>query len=82
MQIILFLPKIIFLITKKRILNGTSEKWHKNGAKELLAIYVNGKQEGIQTWYFENGQVQRTEKFKNRKFVDGKCFDENGTEIE
>ena len=31
-----------------------------------------GKQEGIQTRYFENGQVQRTENFKNRK-----CFDEN-----
>ena len=48
----------------------------------MLAIYVTGKQEGIETWYFENGQVQRTEKFKNRKFVDGKYFDENGTEIE
>ena len=79
---ILFLPKIIFLITKKRILNGTSEKRYKNGAKELLAIYVTGKQEGIQTRYFENGQVKRIENFKNRKFVDGKCFDENRTEIE
>lgn len=67
---------------KKRTLNGTSEKWYKNGAKEMLAIYSKGKQEGIQTRYFENGQVKRTENFKNGKFVDGKCFDENGTEIE
>ncbi|CAM3939270.1 energy transducer TonB [Flavobacterium sinopsychrotolerans] len=67
---------------KKRILNGTSERWYKNGAKEMLAIYVKGKQEGIQTRYFENGQIKRTENFKNGKFVDGKCFDENGTEIE
>jgi antitoxin component YwqK of YwqJK toxin-antitoxin module len=67
---------------KKRILNGTSESWHKNGAKQTLSIYIKGKQEGIQTRYFENGQVKRTENFKNGKFVDGKCFDENGTEID
>jgi antitoxin component YwqK of YwqJK toxin-antitoxin module len=67
---------------KKRILNGTSESWYKSGAKQTLAIYIKGKQEGIQTRYFENGQVKRTENFKNGKFVDGKCFDENGTEIE
>jgi antitoxin component YwqK of YwqJK toxin-antitoxin module len=67
---------------KKRILNGTSERWYKNGAKEMLAIYVKGKQEGIQTRYFENGQIKRTENFKNGEFVDGKCFDENGSEIE
>ena len=66
---------------KKRILNGTSERWYKNGAKEILAIYVKGKQEGIQTRYFENGQVKRTENFKKGEFVDGKCFDENGSEI-
>lgn len=23
---------------KRRIINGTSERWHKNGAKEMLAI--------------------------------------------
>jgi antitoxin component YwqK of YwqJK toxin-antitoxin module len=67
---------------KKRILNGTSERWYKNGAKEMLTIYVKGKQEGIQTRYFENGQIKRTENFKNGEFVDGKCFDENGSEIE
>ncbi|MDO8316111.1 MAG: hypothetical protein Q7T12_01150, partial [Flavobacterium sp.] len=67
---------------KRRILNGTSERWYKNGAKEMLAIYSKGKQEGIQTRYFENGKIKRTENFKNGEFVDGKCFDENGTEIE
>ncbi|MDP3680369.1 MAG: energy transducer TonB [Flavobacterium sp.] len=66
---------------KRRILNGTSEKWYKNGTKQMLAIYIKGKQEGVQTRYFENGQVKRTENFKNGEFVDGKCFDENGTEI-
>lgn len=67
---------------KKRILNGTSERWYKNGAKEMLANYSKGKQEGVQTRYFENGQIKRTENFKKGEFIDGKCFDETGTEIE
>lgn len=67
---------------KKRTLNGTSEKWYKNGVKEMLAIYSKGKQEGIQTRYFENGKIKRTENFKNGEFVNGNCFDENGNEIE
>jgi antitoxin component YwqK of YwqJK toxin-antitoxin module len=67
---------------KKRILNGTSEKWYKNGVKEMLANYVKGKQEGVQTRYFENGQIKRIENYKNGEFVDGKCYDENGAEID
>ncbi|RDI57415.1 energy transducer TonB [Flavobacterium glaciei] len=67
---------------KKRILHGTSERWYKNGAKEMLTNYSKGKQEGVQTRYFENGQIKRTENFKKGEFIDGKCFDENGTEIE
>ena len=67
---------------KRRIINGTSERWYKNGTKEMLANYVRGKQDGIQTRYYENGQVKRVENFKNGKFIDGKCFDENGLEIE
>ncbi|MBG6187535.1 energy transducer TonB [Flavobacterium sp. CAN_S2] len=66
---------------KKRQIDGASERWHPNGKRESFAIYVKGKQEGIQTRYFENGQVKRTENFKNGEFVDGKCFDENGAEI-
>ena len=67
---------------KKRIINGTSESWYQNGAKKTLALYSKGKQEGVQTRYYENGQIKRTENFKNNKFVDGKCFDKNGTEID
>lgn len=67
---------------KRRIINGTSERWNKNGAKEMLANYIKGKQDGIQTRYYENGQVKRVENFKNGKFIDGKCFEENGLEIE
>jgi antitoxin component YwqK of YwqJK toxin-antitoxin module len=37
--------------------------------------------EGIQTTYYENSQVKRLENYKNGEFIDGKCFDETGTEI-
>ncbi|WP_157824493.1 energy transducer TonB [Flavobacterium sp. ALD4] len=46
-----------------------------------MAFYVKDKLEGIQTGFYENGQVKRSETFENNEFIDGKCFDENGTEI-
>lgn len=66
---------------KKREIDGTSERWYPNGKKESLAIYVKGKQEGLQTRYYESGKIKRVENYKNGEFVDGKCFDENETEI-
>lgn len=65
----------------KKILNGTSVNWYKNGNKESVLLYTEGKQEGIQIRYYENGQVKRNENYKNGEFIDGTCFDENGTEI-
>jgi protein TonB len=35
--------------------------------------YIKNKQDGIQTRYYENGQVKRVEILK---FIDGKCFEE------
>jgi hypothetical protein len=66
---------------KKRILNGTSENWYKTGAKESTSFFIKGKQEGMLTRYYHNSQIKRTENYKNDEFIDGKCFDENGTEI-
>jgi len=66
---------------RKRILNGTSVNWHKNGNKESVLLYAKGKQEGIQTRYYENGQVKRTENYQNGEFIDGTCLDENGSEV-
>jgi protein TonB len=66
---------------KKRILNGKSESWYKNGNKEKELFYIKGKMNGISTLYYENSQIKRIENYKNDEFIDGKCFDENGTEI-
>lgn len=66
---------------KKRTLNGTSESWYESGTKELTSFFIKGKQEGQLTRYYENGQIKRSENYRNNEFIDGKCFDENGTEI-
>jgi protein TonB len=66
---------------KKRTLNGTSESWYESGTKELTSFFKKGKQEGQLTRYYENGQIKRSENYRNNEFIDGKCFDENGTEI-
>jgi antitoxin component YwqK of YwqJK toxin-antitoxin module len=66
---------------KKRILNGKSESWYESGAKELASFFVEGQEEGSLTRYYENSHIKRTENYKKGEFIDGKCFDENGTEI-
>jgi hypothetical protein len=66
---------------KRKIRGGYAKTWYKSGGKKTVAFYVKDKLEGIQTGFYENGQVKRSETFENNEFIDGKCFDENGTEI-
>lgn len=66
---------------KKSIKDGVSITWYKNGNKEKESFYVDGKMDGLSNLYHENSQLKRTENYKNGEFIDGKCFDENGTEI-
>jgi len=46
-----------------------------------LFIVFKRKQDRIQTRYYENGQIKRTENYKNDEFIDEKCFDQYGLEI-
>ena len=66
---------------KRNIRNGTAKSWYKSGSIETVSFYVKNKLQGLQTRYYENGQIKRTENFDKNEFVDGKCFDENGSEI-
>ncbi|TDE03526.1 energy transducer TonB [Flavobacterium hiemivividum] len=66
---------------RKRVKEGSSIEWHKNGNKARDLFYIKNKIEGVSNSYYENGQIKRTEHFKNGLFVSGKCFDENGSEI-
>jgi antitoxin component YwqK of YwqJK toxin-antitoxin module len=66
---------------KKRIKDGVSITWYKNGNKEKELIYKHGKIDGISNLYYENIQIKRSENYKNGEFIDGKCFNESGTEI-
>jgi protein TonB len=42
-------------------------------------VLLKGKMNGISTLLW-NSQIN-IENYKNDEFIDGKCFDENGTEI-
>jgi antitoxin component YwqK of YwqJK toxin-antitoxin module len=41
-------------------------------------VLLKGKMNGISTLYYE--KTKNIENYKNDEFIDGKCFDENGTE--
>ncbi|MBX9887885.1 MAG: energy transducer TonB [Flavobacteriaceae bacterium] len=71
----------LFSNYRKRMKEGTSIEWHKNGNKAREVQYIKNKIEGVTTSYYENGTIKRTENFKNGDFVNGKCFDESGNEI-
>ena len=70
-----------FSNVRKKILDGSSINWYKNGAKKSVFLFVKGKQDGIQTRYFESGQIKRTEVYQKGEFIEGKCYEENGKEI-
>ncbi|MBU0941276.1 MAG: energy transducer TonB [Bacteroidetes bacterium] len=71
----------LFSNYRKKMKDGPSIEWHKNGSKAREVQYVKNKIEGVTTSYYENGIIKRKENFKNGDFVNGKCFDESGNEI-
>jgi antitoxin component YwqK of YwqJK toxin-antitoxin module len=64
-----------------RILDGKFEERFQNGKTESISFYVNGKEDGKSLRYYENGQLKRSDNYSNGVFTDGKCFNENGSEI-
>ena len=67
---------------RKKIKEGKSIEWHKNGTKAREVFYVNNKMDGVTNSYYESGQLKRTENFKKGDFLNGICYDESGNEIE
>jgi protein TonB len=61
------------------ILNGTSQSWFKSGAKG--SIFNTRKANSEFKPHIIESQVKRLKNYKKDEFIDGKCFDETGTEI-
>jgi len=64
------------------IKNGRYEEWYISGERKVLTNYSNDKLDGDFQVFYKNGNIKRSEKWKNGEWVSGECFDENGDKID
>lgn len=62
--------------------NGICKEWYENGQLRKVVEYKEGKYNGLYISYWENGQVKRKEDFGSKKYIEGKCFNHEGKEID
>lgn len=62
--------------------NGKYEEWYISGEKRLSCFYSNNELNGEFRVFYRNGIVKRMELWKNGKWQDGECYDENGNKTE
>ena len=62
--------------------NGSSKAWYDIGQLKETARYDEGKLDQERWMYWQNGQVKRHEFWDKGAFLKGKCFNEDGEEIE
>lgn len=71
-----------YSVFSKRVLDGISEELDENGNVISQKNYLAGKANGKHLYFWPNQMLKRDENYLNGEFIDGKCFDENGNEIE
>jgi antitoxin component YwqK of YwqJK toxin-antitoxin module len=71
-----------YSVYKDYILDGSVKEWFKNGKLRKSIDYADGKLNGQLLTYWDNGNKKRIDKFKNDEFINGKCFNSKGIEIE
>jgi protein TonB len=64
---------------RKRLLNGPVRSW-KEGRVVLEGEFVNDKRHGLLRTYWDNGQLRRTDRFDNGRFVEGFCCSTTGSD--
>ena len=65
-----------------KIRSGKSSYWYKNGELKNTISYKNNKLNGERISYWRNGKPKRKDFFEKGKLKSGKCFDNNGNEVE
>jgi protein TonB len=63
-------------------LDGKFKEWYENGQIKNEIDYKYGIYDGRILTYWTNGQLKRDDNFENGKSVKGKCFNNEGKEIE
>lgn len=66
----------------KKIREGKSSFWYNTGELKNIINYKRNKLNGERISYWKNGEIKRKDFFKKGKLKNGKCFDENGNEVE
>ncbi len=63
---------------KKKIFDGISKAWYKNGQLKYTTNYLKDKEHGEQLYYWDNGVMCRKEFYKKGRFKKGECWDREG----
>jgi TonB family protein len=66
----------------KGVLNGDYKSWREDGSLKLKARYHNGQKHGNFQSFYPGGQMVRDDYFENDRLVKGRCFSEDGEEVE
>ena len=66
----------------KKVREGKSTFWYSTGELKIISNYKNNKLNGERISYWKNGELKRKDIFKKNKLKSGKCFDQNGKEVE
>jgi len=66
----------------KKIREGKSSWWFETGELKNTQLFKKGKLNGERISYWQNGRIKRKDIFKKGRLKEGKCFNENGKEID
>jgi hypothetical protein len=66
----------------KKNREGKSTFWYSTGELKIIIEYKKNKLNGERISYWKNGELKRKDIFKKNKLKSGKCFDQNGKEVE
>ncbi|KUK57631.1 MAG: TonB family protein [Bacteroidetes bacterium 38_7] len=64
------------------IKNGKYEEWYISGEKRVSCFYSDNKLNGEFKVYYKNGNLKRSELWKNGEWQHGECFDEFGNKTQ
>ena len=66
----------------KKIREGKSTWWFETGELKNTQLFKKGELNGERISYWKNGKIKRKDIFKKGKLKEGKCFNEQGKEID
>jgi len=66
---------------EEKIKDGKYIEWYENGCIRSEIDYVANKTHGQLLTYWKNGTLKRMDFYKEGKFIDGQCFNEQGDTI-